>query len=252
MNMKMLQRSVLTALIIIAGMLAACGGQATPPAVAPTNTPLPPPPTEAPTSTPLPAPTDTPVPPPTDTPVPAPTETPVPAPTDTPAPAATEAAEQPPAVSAEAAKQVYMQKGCLACHGANFEGGVGPILVGLPAEHIAGLIRNGEAEAGMPAFDQNTISDEELNTLAQFLSTLTLGDIGLELPADVADHLNQAWDALQAGDKAAVETHLGKAQESAADAPPGVQTTLKDVIEDLEEEDWAEDVGAHLRVLLSK
>ncbi|MFQ5340128.1 MAG: c-type cytochrome [Anaerolineae bacterium] len=242
--MKIPQWSVLTALIIIAGVLAACGGQVTPPPVAPTNTPLPPAPAEAPISTPLPA--------PTDTSVPSPTDTPVPAPTDTPAPAATEAAEQPPAVSAEAAKQVYVQKGCLACHGANFEGGVGPILVGLPAGHIAGIVRNGEAEAGMPAFDQNTISDEDLNTLAQFLSALTLEDIGLELPAEVADHLNQAWDALQAGDKAAVETHLGKAQESAADAPPGVQATLKDIIEDLEEVEWIEDVGAHLQVLLSK
>ncbi len=237
-------------LLIMALGLIACGGQATPPPVAPTNTPLPPPPTEPPTQPP--PPTDTPVPAPTDTPVLAPTDTPVPAPTDTPVPAPTETEEQPSAISAEAAKQIYTQKGCLACHGANFEGGVGPILAGLPVEHMESVIRNGEPEAGMPAFAENVISDEDLNTLVTFLNSLTLEDVGVELPAGVVDHLNQAWDALQAGDKAGVETHLQKAQEAAADATPGIQATLKDVIEDLEEEDWQEDVEAHLKVLLGK
>jgi len=153
---------------------------------------------------------------------------------------------------AEVAKQVYTQKGCFACHGSNFEGGQGPILAGLPVEHTQSVIRNGEPEAGMPAFDQNAISDEDLKALAAFLNSLTLEDVGVQLPAGVVDHLNQAWDGLESGDKAAVETHLKKAQEAAADAPPGIQATLKDVIEDLEEEDWQEDVEAHLRVLLGK
>lgn len=155
-------------------------------------------------------------------------------------------------MSAEAAKQVYTQKGCTACHGANFEGMVGPIIAGLPADHLESEVREGEAEAGMPAFDQNAISDADLSTLAEFLASLTLQDTGVQLPDGVLDHLNQAWDALQAGDKARVENHLQIAQEAGASAAPGIQATLKDMVEDLKEEDWMKDVEAHLRVLLDK
>lgn len=259
--LKTVQWPVLIIVLVVAALaVVACGGQATPPPVAPTNTPLPPPPTEVPTKpppptdTPMPAPTDTPVPPPTETPVPAPTDTPVPEPTEAPATPVppTEEAEQPPAVSAEAAKQIYMQKGCIACHGANFEGGVGPILAGLPVEHSQSVIRNGEPEAGMPAFDQNLISDEDLATLTAFLNSLTLEAIGVELPADVIGHLNQAWEAVQAGDKEAAAGFLESAQQAATTASPGIQATLKDLIEDLEEEDWQEDVSAHLQVLLGR
>ncbi len=104
----------------------------------------------------------------------------------------------------------------------------------------------------MIAFDQDAISDDDLETLAQALSSLTLQDTGVHLSQPVLDHLSQARDALQAGDKAAVETHLKKAQEAAADAPPGVQATLKDMVEDLEEADWAEDLEMHLAVLLAE
>lgn len=229
-------------------MLTACGAQATPPPAAPTNTPLPPPPTEAPTSTPLSAPTFTPQP----TPTLVATDTPTPKPTEAVQPAATEAAEKPSAELAETANQIYKQKSCVACHGANYEGGLGPILVGLPSDYIQSVTRSGEVEAGMPAFDQNAISDDELDALAQALNFLTFEYTGIELSQSVIDHLNQAWDALQAGDKAGVETHLTKAQEAAADAPPGVQITLKDMIEDIEEDDWAEDIEMHLGVLLGK
>jgi hypothetical protein len=42
------------------------------------------------------------------------------------------------------------------------------------------------------------------------------------------------------------------AQEAAADAPPGVQATLKDMVEYLEEADWVEDLKQHLAILLAK
>ena len=253
-------------LIVTVAALSACGGQAMPPPVALTNTPLPAPPTEAPSSTPPPTATQTPRPTatqvPTSTPPPSPTPTPQPRPTEAGASSgppteaaattvpATEAAENPSAELAEAANQIYAQKGCSACHGANHEGGMGLILAGLPAEHIQSMTRNGEPQAGMPAFDQGAISDDDLSTLAQFLSRLTLQDIGVELPSAVVDHLSQAWDGLQAGDKAAVEAHLEKALEAGADAPVGVQATLKALVQDLGEADWEEALEAPLRVLL--
>jgi len=147
---------------------------------------------------------------------------------------------------------LYTQKGCAACHGDKAQGSIGPILAGLDVLHIKSSVRSGDSEAGMIAFDQDAISDDDLETLAQALSSLTLQDTGVHLSQPVLDHLSQARDALQAGDKAAVETHLKKAQEAAADAPPGVQATLKDMVEDLEEADWAEDLEMHLAVLLAE
>lgn len=243
-------------LIVTATLLTACGGnQPMPPPVAPTSTPLPPPPTEAPTGTSMPTSTATPQPTATEVPSntpPAPTDTPQSVPKDAPATALppTEAVQNPPTELAEAANRIYTQNSCSACHGAKHEGGLGSILVGLPAEYIQAATRNGEPEAGMPAFDQNAISDDDLSTLAEYLSNRTLQDIDVELPPTVVEHLSQARDALQAGDKAAVETHLKKAQEAGADAPHGIQATLKGLVEVLGKAEWLEATEVHLEVLL--
>ncbi len=165
---------------------------------------------------------------------------------------ATATAEQPSAEVIEKGKQLYTQKGCFACHGDKVQGNKGPILAGLPVEHIKTFVRSGKPEAGMPAFDEHTLSDEDLDAIAQFLHSLTLEDTGVELSQPVLTHLEKAWDALQANDKAGVETHLKEALKAAADAPEGVQVTLKDMLEDLEEKDWAEDLGMHLGILLGK
>jgi mono/diheme cytochrome c family protein len=239
-------------------VLTACGGvQPTPAPVAASSTPLPPPPTEAPTSTLMPTPTYTPRPTRTE----AATSTP-PSPTDTPQAVraevsatpepTTEPVEMPPAELAEAANKIYTQEKCVACHGVNHEGGLGSILAGLPSEYIQAVTRRGEPEAGMPAFDQEAINDDDLSTLAEYLSDLILQDTGVELSPAVVDHLSQASDALQAGDKAAVETHLEKAQEAAADAPPGVQATLKSLVGGLGDADWMETIEVHLEVLLAQ
>ncbi len=245
-------------LIVTAAVLTACGGdQPTPPPAAPTSTLLPPAPTEAPSSTPPPIPTDTPQPTLTEAPTStslAPTDTPPAVLTEAPATSAppTEAAEKPSAELAETANQVYTQNSCAACHGANYEGGLGSILVGLPAEYIQAVTRSGEPEAGMPAFDQNAISDDDLSTLAGFLSDLTLQDVGVELSPVVVDHLSQALDALQAGDEAAAETHLEKAQEAGADESPGVQATLKGLVGGFGEPDGLKASEFHLEVLLGQ
>ena len=248
--------------IVTAAILTGCGGdQPMPPPVALTSTPLPPPPTEAPTSTvapvPTEAPTSTPTPVPTDTPpataTAVPVSVPAPSPTYTSQPGPTEAAERLTADQAEAADQIYREKTCVACHGVNYEGGLGSILVGLPTDYFQAVTRSGEPEAGMPAFDQNAISDDDLSTLAKYLSSLTLQNIDVELPPVVVGHLSQARDALQeGGDKAAVQTYLDKAQEAGADAPPGVQATLKGLAGGLEGADWMEVTEARLEVLLER
>lgn len=168
--------------------------------------------------------------------------------------ATTKPAAKPTATpsSSSALPALYAQKGCAACHGDKAQGNLGPILAGLSVDHIKSVVRAGSPEGGMPAFDQDAISDGELESLAAGLHALTLKDTGVQLPQSVLVHLNQAWDALQAGDKAGVETHLSKAKEAAVDEPPGVQKTLADLLEDLEEADWAEEIGVHLQVLLAK
>lgn len=244
-------------LLAVVLVLIACGPSPMPPPVAATNTPLPPPPTEVPTSTLLPTPANLPLaatptqastdtPPAGDTPPPSPTEVPS---TSEPS---SEATEKPPAELAEAANQVYAASSCLACHGADYEGGLGPILVGLPAEYIQSETRSGDAELGMPAFDQNAISDQDLSALAEFLSRLTLQDIGVDLPSSVVEPLNQAWSALQADDQAAVETHLRKAQEAGADASPGVQATLRRLVGGVGDVGWQDITKAYLQVLLGQ
>lgn len=84
------------------------------------------------------------------------------------------------------------------------------------------------------------------------MNSLTREDAGVELAQSVLDHLNQAWDALQAGDQGALETHLKEAQAAAADAPPGVQATLNHMIEHLEENKGTEYINMRLAFLLQK
>jgi len=161
---------------------------------------------------------------------------------------------QEPAAAAETAAipALYTDKGCIACHGDKAQGLVGPILAGLPVEHIKSMVRSGALESGMPPVDQKALSDDDLDTLAQALNSLTLQDTGVQLAQSVLDHLNQAWDALQAGDQGALETHLKKAQAAAADAPPGVQATLNHMVEHLEENEGIEYIQMRLAFLLQK
>ncbi|RMF38844.1 MAG: hypothetical protein D6759_00400, partial [Chloroflexi bacterium] len=163
-----------------------------------------------------------------------------PAPTE--APAASEATTLP---------AVFTQNGCTSCHGDKAQGGaIGPMLVGLKAEHIEHVVRNGRPGTAMVAYDQATISDEDLKALAQALSAMTPHDVGVELSQAVVDHLTQAQAALEAGDKAAVETHLKKAQEAAADAPMGVQVTLQVMVQHMQDPDWDKYIGMRLAALL--
>ncbi len=151
------------------------------------------------------------------------------------------------------AQQIYIQQGCLSCHGANYEGRTGPMLAGLPEDEIKAAVRNGFPEAAipMPAYSPQQLSDEDLDLLAQFLSQLTLEDIGVEIPEAVRKHLELAWQALEQEDKAAVETHLKAALEALPEeGNQGLKVSLEDLVEDLEEPNWKEALEHHLVVLV--
>ena len=160
-----------------------------------------------------------------------------------------------PADEVARAKQLYIQLGCFACHGANYEGNQGPIIVGMPVDEIIHQVRNGAPNPqDMPAFDQTMISDADLEILAKFLNSLTIADTAVVIPDEVRTHLEKAYDALTAGDKAGVETHLKTALKAAQDtgAGEGLIKTLDDLTEDLEEETWQKDIELHLDILLGK
>ena len=163
-------------------------------------------------------------------------------------------ASQLPSDEVARAQQLYTQLGCFACHGAEYEGNQGPIIVGLPVQSIIAQVRNGAPEGEMPAFDQNTVSDADLELLAKYLNSLTLADTATVIPDAVRSHLEMAYDALKAGDKAGVETHLQAALQAAqeAGAGEGLVKTLDDMVEDLEEEDWQADIEIHLDILLGR
>ncbi|HSW31002.1 MAG TPA: cbb3-type cytochrome c oxidase N-terminal domain-containing protein [Longimicrobiales bacterium] len=77
----------------------------------------------------------------------------------------------PDAVAAGAA--VFAQN-CVACHGANLEGGIGPSFVdaewihGGQAQHIVGIITNGVLEKGMVRW-QGILSPEQINQVAAYV-----------------------------------------------------------------------------------
>ena len=152
-------------------------------------------------------------------------------------------------------KQLYIQLGCFACHGANYEGKQGPIIVDMPVDEIIHQVRNDAPNPqDMPAFDQTMISDADLEILAKFLNSPTIADTAVVIPDEVRTHLEKAYDALIAGEKAGGETHLKAALKAAQDAGAGegLIKSLNDLIEDLEEETWQKDTELHLDILLGK
>lgn len=65
----------------------------------------------------------------------------------------------------------FTKQKCIACHGGDLTGGVGPNLHGLSdsKEKIHEIIKNGQG--GMPAFG-GQISDEQIDQLADYILTL--------------------------------------------------------------------------------
>lgn len=63
----------------------------------------------------------------------------------------------------------FAKDNCTSCHGQNLEGGMGPKLAGTSAsaDEMKKIIRDGKGS--MPAHDEATISDKDLDTLVKYL-----------------------------------------------------------------------------------
>ncbi len=161
--------------------------------------------------------------------------------------------EAGPAAPAEMPEAYFMQ-GCVGCHGATLEGGVGPILGGLDPDYIKANVREGNLDVGMSAYDKSQIKDKELEQIALYINAATLQDAGVTLSDDIKDALTQAQEALQAKDKDAVEKQLNNALTAAVmgKSPVGVQNTFKFMINRLANDNWADYTQNRLDFLLAE
>ncbi len=148
------------------------------------------------------------------------------------------------------AQGLYFTKGCVACHGPQMEGLIGPIFVGLNPEYMVNAVRAGRASGGMPAYSADQVSDAEMDLMAQAFASLPLSFTGVTLPDSVLDALVAAQEALDAGDKAGVKDSLEDALAAASGEPDGVQKTLSVMIANLSLDDWSDYVANRLTLLL--
>lgn len=69
-------------------------------------------------------------------------------------------------------EELYQSRGCLACHGADFTGGVGPSLLGVgdskSQEELVDILLNGVPGTTMPG----GFPEEHVDAMAEWLSTL--------------------------------------------------------------------------------
>jgi cytochrome c553 len=90
--------------------------------------------------------------------------------------AAAQAQARAEASPEELGKQTYV--GCIACHGAGGEGGVGPALAGRPASNIADMLvqyKNGETRGNQSALmwsQAAQLNDSDIENLAAYIETL--------------------------------------------------------------------------------
>jgi len=186
-NNKTQSRSILLAALgvaLIASIAVACGTFLAPP-MAPA---LPEARSQAQEPAPTAAPTDTPQ-PPTDTPTVAPTSTPQPTtppptptaapPTDTPAPSPTppieetkEGEESGMMADAGHGRQLFSSLGCIACHGPQGEGRIGPTIAqtDLPLSRVVRQVR--APYQNMPRFGPGQVSEAGIADIYAFLHTL--------------------------------------------------------------------------------
>ena len=72
-----------------------------------------------------------------------------------------------------AGQAAFTAKGCVACHGANAEGRVGPKIAGtsLSQSAVASTVRSGKSGGAMPAFDASRVSDEDVANIYAWLQS---------------------------------------------------------------------------------
>ncbi len=117
----------------------------------------------------------------------------------------------PEAIEEATGHQLFISKGCAACHGQDAQGSeVAPALPGHGEAIVKRQVRNPRLR--MPAFTENQISDEELDTIARYIVSLPAGDHAhpetIELTAAIEMHHWMALEALKADDTAERTHHV--------------------------------------------
>jgi ubiquinol-cytochrome c reductase cytochrome c subunit len=85
----------------------------------------------------------------------------------------------------ERGRQLFMKNGCYSCHGTVGQGGersAGPRIAPgpLPLEVFKVIVRNGRE--GMPRFDARFVSDEQLQSIHQYLASIPKGRGAKDIP----------------------------------------------------------------------
>ncbi len=161
-------------------------------------------------------------------PAPAPTPAPTPAPAPTPTPTSTLTD------NAAAGRQLFIDKGCAACHGQNAEGtDIAPALPGHNAEQVKRTVRS--PKGNMPRFSFEQISDDELEMIAAYTESLA-SDTEHREPVAMEDalvvHHWMALYALEADNEDEAEHHVRHILEIITD--PEHKAQMEEVIEHLQ------------------
>ncbi len=157
----------------------------------------------------------------------------VPTPEPSPSPASKPSSTAAPDIHGP---QLFVEKGCAACHGQNGEGSaIAPALPGHTAEQVKRQVRN--PIGAMPRFGPAQISDEELEELIEFIAELKSDghDEPLDLSMDdvVAMHHWMALLALKADGVPEAKHHVKHIIELVEDADHRHQ--MEEVLEALDE-----------------
>jgi len=90
-----------------------------------------------------------------------------------PEPTATPSSALPAEPDPKVGAQLWQQKPCIGCHGAQAEGNIGPRLAGTNLEFDEVLLRVRTGKAPMPAFSEQEVSDLELQHIYAWFKSLT-------------------------------------------------------------------------------
>jgi mono/diheme cytochrome c family protein len=129
--------------------------------------------------------------------------------------------------------QLFIDKGCVACHGQNAEGtDIAPALPGHNAEQTKRQVRS--PRGTMPRFSPESISDDELGMIAAYIKSLTPAEEHIEPVAmenALVVHHWMALSALEADNLDEAEHHVRHILELVTD--PEHKAQMEDVIEDM-------------------
>ncbi len=106
---------------------------------------------------------------------------------------------------------LFVSTGCAACHGQNAEGtGIAPALAGHSEQMVERQVRSPRFQ--MPSFSQEQVSDEELEAIAHYITSLEGDDHAhpdpIDLTAVLEMHHWMALEALKAGNGTDATHHV--------------------------------------------